>query len=142
MTNAPGQELAPKKVATAVTITEWTHQTQEITRMATDTMALPMITDGYALGGHPASLAYVHLNSMAMSRLKKHFPAIDQHDPLMARLIAEAKLIVAKCMLVKYECRARRQTYKHLDDITVKITKLVRDRLDVLTEEVRALTKD
>lgn len=139
---AHGQEVAQAQLATVVTTTEWNAETKLITRKATDIMAHPLITDGYALSGKPASLAYVHLQSMAVKRLKKHFPTMDVNDPLMGRLIAEAKLIVAKCMLLKYECRARRQVYDHLNDITDQVNRMVRDRFDRLKHQTLVLTED
>ena len=144
--NAPSQAIVPSTtsavVVSAVAITEFLAETKKIVRQATDIMANPLIADGYALSGKPSSLAFVHLTMMANKRLKRHFPCFDQTDPVFGRLLAEAKLIVAKCMLVKYECRARRQTYNHLEDMTVQINKLVRDRFDMYKEQIKKLSVD
>lgn len=107
---------------------QWTTESKAITRQATDIMASPTVKEGYALGGYPSRLAYVHLQTMALKRLKKWFPCFDARDPVMARLLAEAKLIVAKCILLKYQTREKRMTYDHLEDITNQINKLVRDK--------------
>lgn len=144
--NAPSQAIVPSTtsavVVSAVAITEFLAETKKIVRQATDIMANPLISDGYALSGMPSSLAFVHLTMMANKRLKYHFPCFDQTDPVFGRLLAEAKLIVAKCMLVKYECRARRQAYNHLEDMTVQINKLVRDRFDMYKEQIKKLSVD
>lgn len=135
------QTNVPPNNALATTLAEFEQKTALIAKEATDLMASPLVTEGYQLGGHPAELAYVHLNTMAQSRLKKHFPLADFSDPVMARLLAEAKMIVAQCMNLKYKCRAERKSYDHLKDCNYRVKKLVLDTYDSLNEQVKGLLK-
>lgn len=122
------------------TLAEFEHRTAMITKEATDLMASPLVTEGYAMGGHPAELAYVHLNTMSTSRIKKIFPMANLQDPLFARLVAEAKMIVANCMNLKYKCRAERKSYDHLHDIDRQVKQMCKEMYDKCREEILKLS--
>ena len=121
------------------TLAGWEQETKALNRKATDIMSEPIIQDGYQKSGKTASISYVHLTMMAISRLKKHFPLFDAKDPVMARLLAEAKVEVAKCMLLKYECRAQRKSYDHLRDCDVQVNKVVRDHYDRYVKDLKEI---
>lgn len=97
-----------------------------ITHEAMDVVNLPIVKEGYQMSGQPAQVAFLNVNSMAKQRLAKFFPAANWKDPLYATLMAEAKLICAECIKLKYECRERRQPYDHLADATERIRAMVK----------------
>lgn len=125
--------------APATTLKEFERQTALIAKRATDLMASPLVIEGYAMGGHPAELAYVHLNTMSSSRIKKAFPMANLESPLFARLLAEAKMIVAKCMNLKYQCRKDRKSYDHLRDIDRQVRQLCLKMYDEYTQQLAKL---
>lgn len=102
----------------------------DITHEAMDIVNLPIVKTGYQMSGQPAQVAFLNVNSMAKQRLGKYFPAANWNDPLYATLMAEAKLICAECIKLKYECRERRQPYDHLDDATQRIRAMVARRFN------------
>lgn len=102
----------------------------DITHEAMDIVNLPIVKAGYQMSGQPAQVAFLNVNSMAKQRLGKFFPAANWKDPLYATLMAEAKLICAECIKLKYECRERRQPYDHLDDATQRIRSMVARRFN------------
>jgi hypothetical protein len=53
--------------------------------------------------------------------------------------MAEAKLICAECIHLKYECRQRRQPYDHLKDATERIRKMVRDVFNSYADTINKL---
>lgn len=102
----------------------------DITHEAMDIVNLPIVKAGYQMSGQPAQVAFLNVNSMAKQRLGKFFPAANWKDPLYATLMAEAKLICAECIRLKYECRERRQPYDHLGDATQRIRSMVARRFN------------
>lgn len=114
-------------------------QSMAITKAATDLVSEPIVQEGYMASGQVAQTAFINIASMAKKRLSVYFPIADWKDPLFERLMAEAKLICAECIHLKYECRARRQPYDHLKDATLRIRKLVRDVFVKYSEHVNAL---
>lgn len=139
-TSPVDQTNVPQDDAPATTLQEFEQQTSLIVKKATDLMASPLVTEGYAMGGHPAELAYVHLNTMSASRIKKVYPMANLQDPLFARLQAEAKMIVAKCMNLKYKCRKERKSYDHLRDIDRQVRQMCLEMYDKYREELVKLS--
>lgn len=125
-----------------LTLKEWMNEVKAVTREASDIVASPEVMRDYQLCGKPYQLAYVNMHTMTMSRLKKHYPFIDEKDPLMAMMVAQAKLCVAKCIKLKAECRARRQSYDHLKDATNQVDRLVRDNYKQYFDIVKGLLHD
>lgn len=111
----------------AKSIAEVRAQNKEIVKVATDLVNEPIVQNGYMLSGQVPAVAFINVSSMAKKRLVKFFPAANWKDPLFERLMAEAKLICAECIHLKYECRERRQPYDHLKDADIRVAKLVRD---------------
>lgn len=125
-----------------LTLTEWMTEVKSVAREAADIVASPEVMETYQLSGRPAQLAYINMHTMAMSRLKKHYPFIDEKDPLMAMMVAQAKLCVAKCIKLKADCRVRRQSYNHIQDATNQVDRLVRDNYKQYFDIVKGLLHD
>lgn len=115
-------------------------QTKAITTAATDILNTPTVQSGYQNGGQSGHTAFINAMSMAKKRMERLFPLADWKDPLYARLMAEAKYICAECIKLKYECRARRQPYDHLQDATIRIQKLVRDCFVDYSKAIKEIT--
>lgn len=115
-------------------------QSMAITRMATDLVNEPIVQNGYMLSGQTPAVAFINVNSMAKKRLAGLFPTADWTHPVYERLMAEAKLIAAECIHLKYECRERRQPYDHIKDCTIRIQKMVRDKFLEFSETVAKLS--
>lgn len=120
-------------------IQEVHEQSLAITKMATDLVNEPIVQTGYMMSGQSGQTAFINVMSMAKKRLSVYFPAANWKDPLYERLMAEAKLICAECIHLKYECRQRRQPYDHLKDATERIRKMVRDIFNVVADTVNKL---
>lgn len=114
-------------------------QSALINKLASDLVNEPIVQNGYMLSGQPPQTVFVNIASMAKKRLGSMFPAADWKSPLYERLMAEAKLICAECIHLKYECRARRQPYDHLYDATIRIKKLVRDMYNQYDDAIKKL---
>lgn len=114
-------------------------QSLAITKMATDLVNEPIVQTGYMMSGQSGQTAFINVMSMAKKRLSAYFPAADWKDPLYERLMAEAKLICAECIHLKYECRQRRQPYDHLKDATLRIRKMVRDTFNSYADTINKL---
>ena len=142
--NATSRELTamfPAEIiaAPATTPQEFDRQTGIISRRATDLCSCPTIQDGYEISGHHKATAIVNMSTMAEKRIKSHFPKYRREDPIMMRLCAQARYLVAECLKLKYECRAQRKEYDHLRDATVKIDRLVRVFYDKYRTEVKKI---
>lgn len=128
---ATSQEVTTSTATNDVSVVrsteQWNVMVSDITRQATDLVALPTVQQGYQLHGHPASLGFQHLSTMTMSRLKKAFPLIDKSEPLYAMLIAQGKLIVGQEILKKYEARFKGKTYDYTSKINSRFKKLIAD---------------
>ena len=120
-------------------IQEVHEQSLAITKMATDLVNEPVVQTGYMMSGQSGQTAFINVMSMAKKRLSAYFPAANWKDPLYERLMAEAKLICAECIHLKYECRQRRQPYDHLKDATERIRKMVRDIFNTVADTVNKL---
>lgn len=120
-------------------IAEVHQQSALINRMASDLVNEPIVQQGYMASGQVPATVFVNVASMAKKRLGSMFPAADWKAPMYERLMAEAKLICAECIHLKYECRARRQPYDHLKDATIRIKKLVRDMFTSYYDHIKAL---
>lgn len=114
-------------------------QSLAIIKMATDLVNEPIVQNGYLLSGQTPATVFVNIDSMAKKRLRPLFPAANWKDPLFERVLAEAKLIAAQCIHLKYECRERRQPYDHLKDCTLRIQKMIRDMFLTYSESVKKL---
>lgn len=114
-------------------------QSVAITKMATDLVNEPIVQHGYMTSGQVPATVFINVASMARKRLGGIFPAANWKDPLYERLMAEAKLICAECIHLKYECRARRQPYDHLKDATIRIKKMVRDAFKNYYDHIKLL---
>lgn len=135
---SPENATATHDVSVARSTEQWNQMVTTITREATDLVATPTVQQGYQLHGHPASLGFVHLNNMTMSRLKKAFPLIDGSDPLYAMLIAQGKLIVGQELLKKYEARAKGKVYDYTSKINSRFKKLISD-VEKFREQLREI---
>lgn len=113
-----------------------------ITHEAMDIVNLPVVKEGYQMSGQPAQIAFLNVNSMAKQRLGKFFPTADWKDPLFETLMAEAKLVCAECIKLKYECRNRRQPYDHLKDATERIRALVKRQFNQYADTINKLAKE
>lgn len=114
-------------ITDAKSLAEVHDQSMAITKVASDLVNEPIVQNGYMMSGQTPAVAFINVASMAKKRLSVYFPIADWKDPLFERLMAEAKLICAQCIHLKYECRERRQPYDHLKDATLRIRKMVRD---------------
>lgn len=123
----------------AKSLAEVKEQTALIGKMATDLVAEPVVQEGYMLSGQPGQTAYINVMSMAKKRLLKIFPTADFHEPVFARLMAEAKYICANCIHLKYECRARNQPYDHIKDATISVENMVRRHFVEYSKTIKAL---
>ena len=121
-------------------LAEFHTETMAIARRASDIVNEPIVRDGYVMSGRPAAMAYVNLASMAGGRLKRWFPFASMHDEAFLRIYAEARLIVAECLKRKYEARRDRKKYDHLADATEKINRMVSEKLEAVTNEVKRLS--
>ena len=117
-------------------------QSKAITTMATDLLNEPIVQEGYALSGQCGQTAFINAMAMAKKRLIHFFPGADWKDPLYERMMAEAKLICAECIHLKYECRERRQPYNHLIDATERIRKMVRDKFVDYENDIKRIVFD
>lgn len=124
------------------TLTEVHDQSVAISKMASDLVNEPIVQNGYLMSGQNAAVAFINVSSMARKRLSQIFPTADWKDPLFERLMAEARLIAAECIHLKYECRERRQPYDHLKDCTLRIQKMVRDKFVEYSQGIKQLTGD
>ena len=111
----------------------------DITHEAMDIVNLPIVKAGYQMSGQPAQVAFLNVNSMAKQRLGKFFPAANWKDPLYATLMAEAKLICAECIKLKYECRERRQPYDQLGDATQRVRSMMARRFNDYADTISKL---
>lgn len=127
------------KLSECKTLQEVHSQSMAITKMATDLVAEPLVQNGYMMSGQTGATAYINVTSMAKKRLAKLFPTADWKQPIFERLMAEAKLICAQCIHLKYECRERRQPYDHLKDATERINHLVKNSLKDYTDTIKKL---
>lgn len=123
-------------------LTEVHEQSMAITKMATDICNEPIVQNGYMMSGQTPAVVFVNMDSMAKKRLRALFPAANWKDPIFERLLAEAKLIVAECIHLKYECRERRQPYDHLKDCTLRIQKMVRDMFVQYSEQIKRIANE
>lgn len=126
----------------AKNLAEVHEQSLTISKMAADLMNEPIVQEGYMLSGKVPAMAFINAASMAKKRLRGLFPVADFTEPLYERLMAEAKLIAAECVHLKYECRKRNQPYDHLKDCTIRIQKMVRDMFVQYSEMIKALEAD
>lgn len=124
----------------AKNLTEVHDQSRAILKMATDLVNEPIVQTGYMMSGQTGSTAFINVTSMAKKRLGGIFPSADWRDPLYERLLAEAKMIAAECIHLKYECRERRQPYDHLKDCTIRIKKMVRDKFNEYQNTIKEIT--
>jgi hypothetical protein len=76
---------------------------------------------------------------MARKRLNTIFPAADWKEPLMERILVEARHICAECLKLKYQCRENRTPYDHLKDATIRIQKMIRDNFVKYGEHIKKL---
>lgn len=106
-------------------------------KRASDLVNTNTVREGYIKGGHPASLAFQHLNVMTQSRLKKNFPNFNRNNPLMRILWAEGKLIVGEEILNKYKYRLKGEPY----DYAKMINKRFKDMLTKLGEYEKVIGK-
>lgn len=113
----------------------------KIERKAGDLVASPIVKDGYLKGGHPASLAFQHLNVMTSSRIKKMFPLANKTDPLFAILYAKGKEIVAEEITNKYKARAEKKFYDYISVINKRFSVLFK-KLDQYKSIVKELGDD
>lgn len=127
------------KLAECKTLAEAHDQSMAILKMATDLVNEPIVQNGYLMSGQIPQRVYINVDSMAKKRLKAIFPAANWKDPLFERMLAEAKLIAAECIHLKYECRERRQPYDHLKDCSERIKKLVRDVFVEYSKSIKQL---
>lgn len=118
------------------------NQSMAITKAASDLVNEPIVQNGYMLSGQTPAVAFINVASMAKKRLSVYFPIADWKDPLFERLMAEAKLICAECIHLKYECRERRQPYDHLKDATIRIRKMVRDMFIQYSDHINKLRSE
>lgn len=123
-------------------IQEVREQSRAIVTMATDLLAEPIVQEGYAMSGQCGQTAFINAMAMAKKRLIHFFPAADWKEPLFERIMAEAKLICAECIHLKYECRERRQPYNHLVDATERIRKMVRDKYDEYESGIKRIVME
>lgn len=140
---AAGQTLPSVTAGTALaaitTESEFRTQTNLILRQATDLVNQPIVQQGYALKGLAPNLAYVHLDTMAYTRLKKIFPVMNKRDLLFSRLMAEAKLIVAEHIVRKYESRLAGIDYDYKKDLDFKIPLMVREKRQAYENTIKKL---
>lgn len=116
-------------------------QTSLITKEATDIVNCPVVMDGYIQSGKPSSMVFMNLQGMAQSRVRKYFMLSDPTDPVFQRVIAEIKKICAMCIKHKYETRAKRISYNHIQDAD-RLTKLwMQANLDNVRKEYLKLTE-
>lgn len=108
-----------------------------IEKRASDLVNTPTVRDGYIKGGHPASLAFQHLNVMTQSRLKKNFPNFNRTNPLMRILWAQGKLIVGEEILNKYKHRLSGEPY----DYAKVINKRFKDMFTKIGEYEKVIAK-
>lgn len=111
--NTPTENGAVIPIAEIASTFEWTNQVAIINRKATDLVNLDVVKDGYMVSGKPSSMAFMNLNQMTSSRMKKHFPFYDRNDPLFAMLEARVKLKVGEGMVKKYEARRSGTRFDH-----------------------------
>lgn len=126
-------------LTTCKSIAEVQDRALAIVHEAMDIVNLPIVKEGYQMSGQPAQVAFLNVNSMAKQRLGKLFPAANWKDPLYATLMAEAKLICAECIKLKYECRERRQPYDHLKDATERIRAMVKRQFNSYADAIDKL---
>lgn len=126
-------------LTTCKTIADVLDRANAITHEAMDVVNLPIVKEGYQMSGQPAQIAFLNVNSMAKQRLAKFFPVANWKDPLYATLMAEAKLICAECIKLKYECRERRQPYDHLKDATERIRAMVKRQYNEYSSTIERL---
>lgn len=131
-----------QEITTCKSLAEVQDRATAITHEAMDIVNLPIVKEGYQMSGQPAQIAFLNVNSMAKQRLARFFPAADWKDPLLATLMAEAKLICAECIKLKYECRERRQPYDHLKDATERIRAMVKRQFNKYSDIINKLTKE
>lgn len=123
----------------AKSLAEVHEQNAAIIKMATDLVNEPIVQQGYMMSGQQPAVVFINVASMARKRLNVYFPVANWKDPLFERLMAEAKLICAQCIHLKYECRERRQPYDHLKDATERIRKMVRDVFVAYSDHIKQL---
>lgn len=129
-------------VSECKTLSEVHDQSMAISKMASDLVNEPIVQNGYLMSGQSAATAFVNIASMARKRLGQIFPTANWKDPLFERLMAEAKLIAAECIHLKYECRERRQPYDHLKDCTLRIKKMVADKFVEYSQSIKQITAE
>ena len=117
---------------------EFSKRVTELETRASDLVNSPTVQDGYRSGGHPAALAFQHLNTMASSRLRKAFPLFDRTDPLYRALFAESQLIVGEEILNKYRHRKEGEDYDYRKSIDRRFASLLQ-RLDSMINTVKGL---
>ena len=132
-------QIVPK-LSECKSLAEVHDQSMTIVKMATDLANEPIVQNGYLMSGQRPAVVFVNMDSMAKKRLRPLFPAAHWKDPLFERILAEAKLIAAQCIHLKYECRERRQPYDHLKDCTLRIQKFVRDMFLEYSDSIKKLT--
>jgi hypothetical protein len=103
-------------------LTDWNAKTAMINRESTDIVNIPLVMNGYAQSGKPASLVFTNLQQMAIARFRQHFELADPKDPLFARIMAEIKKICANHIKAKYEARLLKQKYDHLKAATLEVS--------------------
>lgn len=121
------------------TVSEVHEQNMLIQKAATDLVAEPIVQEGYMRSGQSPATAFINVNSMARKRLAHIFPAADWKEPLMERILVEARHICAECIKLKYECRERRVPYDHLKDATIRIQKMVRDNFIKYSDHIKQI---
>ena len=124
------------------TVSEIHEQNMLIQKAATDIVAEPIVQEGYMRSGQSPATAFINVNSMARKRLNTIFPAADWKEPLMERILVEARHICAECLKLKYQCRENRTPYDHLKDATIRIQKMVRDNFVKYGEHIKKLRGD
>lgn len=124
------------------TVSEIHEQNMLIQKAATDLVAEPIVQEGYMRSGQSPATAFINVNSMARKRLHAIFPAADWKEPLMERMLVEARHICAQCIHLKYVCRENRVPYNHLKDATIRIQKMIRDKFVSYGEYVAKLRNE
>ena len=124
------------------TVSEVHDQNMVIQKAATDLVAEPIVQEGYMRSGQSPATAFINVNSMARKRLHNIFPAADWKEPLMERILVEARLICAECIKLKYVCRENRTPYDHLKDATIRIQKMIRDNFIKYGEHIKKIRSD
>lgn len=127
--NTQTEETALIPIAEIASTTEWMNQVAIINRRSTDLVNLDVVQNGYMLHGKPSSMAFMNLNQMTSSRMKKKFPFYDKNDPLFAMLEAKVKYVVGQGIVKKYEAYrdGTIRNFDHMKWINAEVEKVFND---------------